>query len=78
MKDKEKIDRMLEVYDKLKEATESFKPFSTELCYLFPAILKETEIELDLGIESQASLYETLKQVLGLHHFVWEYIMIID
>lgn len=75
MNEKEKA---LEVYDRLFNATASFEPIADTLCYLFPAILRDNYIEIDMNVKNNADFYNLLSKTFAKDHFVWEYIKIVE
>jgi len=68
------VEKVLEVNDRLMDNTESWKDVSLSLCYLYPAILRDSFIEID----KKSPTNKLLKNVFASNHFIWKHIQYID
>lgn len=65
---------VLDVYDRLYAATESFEPLCPALAYLAPAILRGTAIEVIPGDPDAEALVAALEECCPKDHSVWKHI----
>lgn len=69
---------MLEFHDNLIDLTESLEPYALHLCYLYPAILRGSYIEIDRSIKKDLDFYKFLDDNFGSTHFIWKHIKVYD
>jgi hypothetical protein len=66
--------KILEINDRLIDITESLEPYAIYLCYLYPAILRNSYIELASTVDKDKEFLAELKVAFKPKHFIWKYI----
>lgn len=67
-------EKVLEINDRLIDMTESLEDVALDLAYLYPAILRDSYIE----IFREMKTHKLFKDTFSTKHFIWKYIKIVD
>jgi repressor of nif and glnA expression len=73
-KEQTATEKVLEINDRLLDMIESFEPYALDLVYLYPAILRDSYIELD----PLSNTLKLLKDTFSSKHFIWKYVKIVE
>jgi hypothetical protein len=71
-------EKILDVHNKLIDNTESFEPIAISLCYLYPAILNDSYIDIDRSTKQGKTFYKILDDNFKSTHFIWKHVKIYD